>query len=84
MEIESATGTRWGDPLGGVFFALGHRHALRATAAAFLDRAFTSIANDTHIVGPTARVVECKGAIGQESHCSRTSNHRHKILKRDG
>ena len=31
--------------LGGVFFALGHLQALRATAAAFPDRAFPSIAD---------------------------------------
>ena len=58
MEIESATGTRQWDPLGSVLFALGHQQALRATAAAFPDCAFPSIADDTHIVGPPARVVE--------------------------
>ena len=58
VELESATGTRQGDPLGGVLFALGHQQALRATAAAFPDCAFPSIADDTHIVGPPARVVE--------------------------
>ena len=46
------------DPLGGVLFTLGHQQALRATAAAFPDCAFPSIANDTHIVGPPARVAE--------------------------
>ena len=35
-----------------------HQQALRATAAAFPDCAFPSIADDTHIVGPPARVVE--------------------------
>ena len=58
VEIESATGTRQGDPLGGVLFALGHQQALRATAATFPDCAFPSVADDTHIVGPPARVVE--------------------------
>ena len=58
VELESATGTRQGDPSGGVLFALGHQQALRATAAAFPDCAFPSIADDTHIVGPPARVVE--------------------------
>ena len=52
VELESATGTRQGDPLGGVLFALGHQQALRATAAAFPDCAFPSIADDTRIVGP--------------------------------
>ena len=58
VELESATGTRQGDPLGGVLFALGHQQALRATAAAFPDCAFPSVADDTHVVGPPARVVE--------------------------
>ena len=60
VELESATGTRQGDPLGRVLFALGHQRALRATAAAFPDCAFPSIADDTHIVGPPARVVEAR------------------------
>ena len=58
VEIDSATGTRQGDPLGGALFALDHQQALRASAATFQDCAFPSIADDTHIVGPPARVVE--------------------------
>ena len=58
VELESATGTRQGDPLGGVLFAIGHQRALRATAVAFPECAFPSIADDTHIVGPPARVAE--------------------------
>ena len=52
LEIESATGTCQRDPLGGVLFAL------RSTGAEFPDCALPSIADDTHIVGPPARVVE--------------------------
>ena len=44
--------------LGGVLFALGHKQALCATAAVFLDCAFPSVADDTHIGSPLARVVE--------------------------
>ena len=58
VEMKSPIGTRQGGPLGGVLFALGYQQAVRATAAAFSDCAFPSIANDTHIVGPPARVVE--------------------------
>ena len=50
--LESATGTCHEDPLGGVLFAL------RSTGTEFPDCAFPSIANDTHIVGLPARVVE--------------------------
>ena len=39
-------------------FAIGHQRALRATAAAFPDCAFPSIADDTHIVGPPPRAAE--------------------------
>ena len=40
-------------------FALGHEQALRATAVAFPDCAFLSIADDTtDVVGPLAKVVE--------------------------
>ena len=58
VELESATGTRQGNPLGGVVFALGYQHALRATVVAFPDCAFPFIANDTQIVGQPPRVVE--------------------------
>ena len=36
-EVVSAIGTRRGDPLGGVLFALGHQQAVRAIAMAFPD-----------------------------------------------
>ena len=52
VEIEFATRTRQGHPLGGVLFALGHQQALRATAAAFPDCLFSLITNDSHRVGP--------------------------------
>ena len=55
VEIEISTNTRQGDPLGGVLFALDHLHA---TAAAIPNCAFPSFDDDTHIVGPPARVVE--------------------------
>ena len=43
---------------GGVLFAQGHQQALRPTAAAFPDCAFPLTANETHMEGPFARVVE--------------------------
>ena len=58
VEIEFAIGIRQGDLLGAVLFALGHKQALRATAAALPDCTFPSIVDDTHTMGPPARVVE--------------------------
>lgn len=54
VEIECTTRTHQGDSSGGVLFALGREHALRATTAAFPDCAFPSIADETHALGPPA------------------------------
>ncbi len=49
--------TQWGDPLGGILFALAHLHVLRHIVTTRPSCVFLSLTNDTHIVGPTSNVV---------------------------
>jgi hypothetical protein len=63
--ISSEFGTRQGDPLGGVLFALVHFCALRPTAITHPACVFPSLANDTHIVDPTLNVLPFFGIIGK-------------------
>ncbi len=51
-----AMGTYQGDPLGKALFALAHFKALHSIASHFPSCLFSSVANDTHIVGPLSIV----------------------------
>jgi hypothetical protein len=55
--LQFSTGSRQGDPLAGFAFALSYHRPLSATAAAFLDVQFPSLADDTHFVGAPARAI---------------------------
>jgi hypothetical protein len=51
--IQSFIGTRQGDLMGGPLFVLIHFHALCSSTSLFPSCLFPSVANDTHIIGPT-------------------------------
>jgi hypothetical protein len=55
--VSSKFGTRQGDPLGGVLFALAHICTFHPTATAHPICVFPSLENDMHIVGPTLDVL---------------------------
>ncbi|KAL2624441.1 hypothetical protein R1flu_008686 [Riccia fluitans] len=55
--LSSESGTRQGDPLDGALFALAHLRALRITASEHPLCLFSSLADDTHIVGPPMAVI---------------------------
>ncbi|KAL2629302.1 hypothetical protein R1flu_013988 [Riccia fluitans] len=55
--FSSELGTRQGDPLGGALFALAHLRALRTMALEHPLCMFPSLADDTHIVGPSEVVL---------------------------
>jgi hypothetical protein len=50
--IESSSGTRQNDHLGGLLFVLAHYQALFKTMTQTPNRVFTSLTDDTHIMGP--------------------------------
>jgi hypothetical protein len=49
--IESFSGMRQGDPLGGPLFALAHYQVLLETITHAVSYVFLSLAGDSHIVG---------------------------------
>jgi hypothetical protein len=55
--ISSESSTQHGDPLGVVLFALAHFRALHSIATTHLTCVFPSLANDTHMIGPTLDVL---------------------------
>ncbi len=54
--IESSLGTRQGDPLKGLLFALAHYRALLKTIVWAPNCIFPSLTNDTHIMGPLSEI----------------------------
>ncbi len=50
--IDSSLGMRQGDPLGGSLFVLAHYWIFLETIVRTPNYAFTSLADDTHIMGP--------------------------------
>jgi hypothetical protein len=54
--IPFAMGTHQGDPLGGALFALTHFRALSSIVSCFPSYLFSSIVDDTHIIGPPSIV----------------------------
>jgi hypothetical protein len=54
--IESFLGTSQGDPLRGLLFILAHYRALLETIMWVSNYIFPSLANNTHIMGPTSEI----------------------------
>jgi hypothetical protein len=63
--ISFESGTRQGDPLGGMLFALVHFHALHPTAVTHPTCVFPSLANDMHLIDPTLDVSPFFAIIGK-------------------
>ncbi len=55
--IESTSGMRQDDPLGGLLFALAHYRALLETIAWASNYIFPSLMGDTHIMGPLNEII---------------------------
>ncbi|CAI5983511.1 unnamed protein product [Closterium sp. NIES-64] len=59
--LESARGSRQGDPLGPFLFAFTQQQVMEPVTREFKDLLFLSYADDTYILGPAARILEAFG-----------------------
>jgi hypothetical protein len=55
--IESSSGTKQGDPIGGLLFVLAHYQALLKTIAQAPTCILPFLIGDTHIMGPMSEVI---------------------------
>ncbi|CAI5968106.1 unnamed protein product [Closterium sp. NIES-64] len=58
QSLESARGSRQGDPLGPFLFAFTQQQVMEPVTREFKDLLFLSYADDTYILGPAARILE--------------------------
>ncbi|CAI5983640.1 unnamed protein product [Closterium sp. NIES-65] len=61
--LESARGSRQGDPLGPFLFAFTQQQVMELVTREFKDLLFLSYADDTYILGPAARILEAFGVL---------------------
>ncbi|CAI5974907.1 unnamed protein product [Closterium sp. NIES-64] len=61
--LESARGSRQGDPLGPFLFAFTQQQVMEPITREFKDLLFLSYADDTYILGPAARILEAFGVL---------------------
>ncbi|CAI5998528.1 unnamed protein product [Closterium sp. NIES-65] len=63
QSLESARGSRQGDPLGPFLFAFTQQQVMEPITREFKDLLFLSYADDTYILGPAARILEAFGVL---------------------
>ncbi|CAI7779223.1 unnamed protein product [Closterium sp. NIES-53] len=63
QSLESARGSRQGDPLGPFLFAFTQQQVMESVTREFKDLLFLSYADDTYILGPAARILEAFGVL---------------------
>ncbi|CAI5951090.1 unnamed protein product [Closterium sp. NIES-64] len=63
QSLESARGSRQGDPLGPFLFAFTQQQVMESVTREFRDLLFLSYADDTYILGPAARILEAFGVL---------------------
>ncbi|CAI5946643.1 unnamed protein product [Closterium sp. NIES-65] len=63
QSLESARGSRQGDPLGPFLFAFTQQQVMESVTREFRDLLFLSYADDTYIMGPAARILEAFGVL---------------------
>ncbi|CAI7854774.1 unnamed protein product [Closterium sp. NIES-54] len=61
--LESARGSRQGDPLGPFLFAFTQQLVMESVTREFRDLLFLSYADDSYILGPAARILEAFGVL---------------------
>ncbi|CAI5985258.1 unnamed protein product, partial [Closterium sp. NIES-64] len=61
--LESARGSRQGDPLDPFLFAFTQQQVMEPVTREFKDLLFLSYADDTYILGPAARILEAFGVL---------------------
>ncbi|CAI5961321.1 unnamed protein product [Closterium sp. NIES-65] len=61
--LESARGSRQGDPLGPFLSAFTQQQVMEPVTREFKDLLFLSYADDTYILGPAARILEAFGVL---------------------
>ncbi|CAI5963351.1 unnamed protein product [Closterium sp. NIES-64] len=63
QSLESARGSRQGDPLGPFLFAFTQQQVMEPVTREFKDLLFLIYADDTYILGPAARILEAFGVL---------------------
>ncbi|CAI5981979.1 unnamed protein product [Closterium sp. NIES-65] len=63
QSLESARGSRQGDPLGPFLFAFTQQQVMEPVTREFKGLLFLSYADDTYILGPAARILEAFGVL---------------------
>ncbi|CAI5962986.1 unnamed protein product [Closterium sp. NIES-65] len=63
QSLESARGSRQGDPLGPFLFAFTQQQVMEPVTREFKDLLFLSYADNTYILGPAARILEAFGVL---------------------
>ncbi|CAI5954832.1 unnamed protein product [Closterium sp. NIES-64] len=63
QSLESAWGSRQGDPLGPFLFAFTQQQVMEPVTREFKDLLFLSYVDDTYILGPAARILEAFGVL---------------------
>ncbi|CAI7879507.1 unnamed protein product [Closterium sp. NIES-53] len=63
QSLESARGSRQGDPLGPFLFAFTQQQVMEPVTREFKDLLFLSYADDTYVLGPAARILEAFGVL---------------------
>ncbi|CAI7765217.1 unnamed protein product [Closterium sp. NIES-53] len=63
QRLESARGSRQGDPIGPFLFAFTQQQVMEPVTREFKDLLFLSYAEDTYILGPAARILEDFGVL---------------------